>query len=197
MKKFALLLLTAFLACPLFASEAEIRNILVEIKNCTRNMQFDKILALTATDYMGKTSDGKALTYEQISQLPKLTALCNDPDSKLSDLLITAAILAGQKPNEQQIAEVKAHDDTPQGKELAAIMKKQYKGLLEKQKEMFKQAADSFKIISIKVNGNTAVAVYNDFNQVRKRNQQTNDTFAKRNGKWLLVREVTEYLKGN
>lgn len=197
MKKFAILLLTAFLACPLFASEAEIRNILVEIKNCTRNMQFDKILALTATDYMGKTSDGKALTYERISQLPKLTALCNDPDSKLSDLLITAAILAGQKPNEQQIAEVKAHDDTPQGKELAAIMKKQYKDLLENQKEMFKQAADSFKIISIKVNGDTATAVYNDFNPVRKRNQQTTATFAKRNGKWLLVREVTEYLKGN
>jgi len=197
MKKFAILLLTAFLACPLFASEAEIRNILVEIKNCTRNMQFDKILALTATDYMGKTSDGKALTYERISQLPKLTALCNDPDSKLSDLLITAAILAGQKPNEQQIAEVKAHDDTPQGKELAAIMKKQYKDLLENQKEMFKQAADSFKIISIKVNGDTATAVYNDFNPVKKRNQQTTATFAKRNGKWLLVREVTEYLKGN
>ena len=197
MKKFAILLLTAFLACPLFASEAEIRNILVEIKNCTRNMQFDKILALTATDYMGKTSDGKALTYERISQLPKLTALCNDPDSKLSDLLITAAILAGQKPNEQQIAEVKAHDDTPQGKELAAIIKKQYKDLLENQKEMFKQAADSFKIISIKVNGDTATAVYNDFNPVRKRNQQTTATFAKRNGKWLLVREVTEYLKGN
>lgn len=197
MKKFAILLLTAFLACPLFASEAEIRNILVEIKNCTRNMQFDKILALTATDYMGKTSDGKALTYERISQLPKLTALCNDPDSKLSDLLITAAILAGQKPNEQQIAEIKAHDDTPQGKELAAIMKKQYKDLLENQKEMFKQAADSFKIISIKVNGDTATAVYNDFNPVKKRNQQTTATFAKRNGKWLLVREVTEYLKGN
>ena len=197
MKKFAILLLTAFLACPLFASEAEIRNILVEIKNCTRNMQFDKILALTATDYMGKTSDGKALTYERISQLPKLTALCNDPDSKLSDLLITAAILAGQKPNEQQIAEVKAHDDTPQGKELAAVMKKQYKDLLENQKEMFKQAADSFKIISIKVNGDTATAVYNDFNPVKKRNQQTTATFAKRNGKWLLVREVTEYLKGN
>ena len=197
MKKFAILLLTAFLACPLFASEAEIRNILVEIKNCTRNMQFDKILALTATDYMGKTSDGKALTYERISQLPKLTALCHDPDSKLSDLLITAAILAGQKPNEQQIAEIKAHDDTPQGKELAAIMKKQYKDLLENQKEMFKQAADSFKIISIKVNGDTATAVYNDFNPVKKRNQQTTATFAKRNGKWLLVREVTEYLKGN
>ena len=197
MKKFAILLLTAFLACPLFASEAEIRNILVEIKNCTRNMQFDKILALTATDYMGKTSDGKALTYERISQLPKLTALCNDPDSKLSDLLITAAILAGQKPNEQQIAEIKAHDDTPQGKELAAIMKKQYKDLLENQKEMFKQAADSFKIISIKVNGDTATAVYNDFNPVKKRNQQTTATFAKRNGKWLLVREVTENLKGN
>lgn len=197
MKKFAILLLTAFLACPLFANEAEIRNILIEIKNCTRNMQFDKILALTATDYMGKTSDGKALTYERISQLPKLTALCNDPDSKLSDLLITAAILAGQKPNEQQIAEVKAHDDTPQGKELAAIMKKQYKDLLENQKEMFKQAADSFKIISIKVNGDTATAVYNDFNPVKKRNQQTTATFAKRNGKWLLVREETEYLKGN
>lgn len=197
MKKFAILLLTAFLACPLFASEAEIRNILVEIKNCTRNMQFDKMLALTATDYMGKTSDGKALTYEQISQLPKLTALCNDPDSKLSDVLITAAILAGQKPNEQQIAEVKAHDDTPQGKELAAIMKKQYKDLLENQKEMFKQAADSFKIISIKVNGDTATAVYNEFNPVKKRNLQTTGTFAKRNGKWLLVREVTEYLKGN
>ncbi|MBQ9804190.1 MAG: hypothetical protein IJW35_05025 [Lentisphaeria bacterium] len=170
MKKFAILLLNAFLACPLFASEAEIRNILVEIKNCTRNMQFDKILALTATDYMGKTSDGKALTYERISQLPKLTALCNDPDSKLSDLLITAAILVGQKPNEQQIAELKAHDDTPQSKELAAIMKKRYKDLLENQKEMFKQAADSFKIISIKVNGDTATAVYNDFNPVRKRN---------------------------
>lgn len=197
MKKFAILLLTAFLACPLFASEAEIRNILVEIKNCTRNMQFDKILALTATDYMGKTSDGKALTYERISQLPKLTALCNDPDSKLSDLLITASILVGQKPNEQQIAELKAHDDTPQGKELAAIMKKRYKDLLENQKEMFKQAADSFKIISIKVNGDTATAVYNDFNPVRKRNQQNTATFAKRNGKWLLVREATEYLKGN
>ena len=83
------------------------------------------------------------------------------------------------------------------GKELAAIMKKQYKDLLENQKEMFKQAADSFKIISIKVNGDTATAVYNDFNPVKKRNQQTTATFAKRNGKWLLVREVTEYLKGN
>ena len=65
------------------------------------------------------------------------------------------------------------------------------------QKEIFKQAADSFKIISIKVNGNTAVAVYNDFNPVKKRDQQTTATFAKRNGKWLLVREITKILKGN
>ena len=197
MKKFAILLLTALLACPLFANEAEIRNILNEFRNCTRNMQFDKYLSYTATDYTGVTSEGKTITYEQISQLPKLIALCNDPGSKLSDVVITAAIFAGEKPDEQEIAKIKNLDDTQEGKEQAAALKKLFKDMLEGQKEIFKQAADSFKIISIKVNGNTAVAVYNDFNPVKKRDQQTTATFAKRNGKWLLVREITKILKGN
>ena len=193
MKKFTVLLLSVLLACPLFANEAAVRELLQRYNDYTKTMQFEKLLEFTATDYTGITAKGERLTYKKVVALCKLFALCNDPESKFSEYIASAAAMSGTDIPADTLAQYQAFDGTPKGKEAAQKMRTELKAKMAEMKESFKQVADSFKIVSVKVDGNDAVAVYTEYDPVDKRNKKTQATFAKRNGKWLLVKEVTTY----
>lgn len=194
MKKFVLFILAVLISGSLFANEAAIRKIMNEINSCIGNMQFEKIIPYTAADYTGITAKGQTISYAQISQIPVLFALCGNPDSKLSEVAAAAAVIAGKTMPEQQLELLRSIDDTPEGKTLAENIKTTFKNEMNARKTTFRQIADSFNIVSVNVDGDKAIAVYTNFDPESKRNKETTVNFVKRNGKWLMVREVTKYI---
>ena len=229
MKKFAILFLTALLACPLFANEAAVRKVLNDINEASRDLQVKKMLTHYDKNFIEISADGEIFDYTKaetmvkameklddpaaklsdfmtlIASIPgakvtpeqiKAIKVIENPNAKLSELLVAAHQLNGASPDPEMLAQYKAFDDTPQGKELVRGFRTKFGDIKSLAKAEMKKAAeaeaDSFKIVSVKVNGNKAVVVYTGIKN--KRNLQSTINLVKKAGKWLIVKSVAKYI---
>ena len=128
----------------------------------------------------------------------KALKMIENPDAKFSDLIVASAMLSGNNIAPEELEQYKALDDTPKGKELAKQIQAKFgnlkAGMKAEMKAKGKTEAASFKIVSVKVDGNNAVAVYTNVDAETKRNKQSTVTLIKKDGKWLIVKSVSKYI---
>ena len=234
MKKLLVLCLTVFLACPLFANEAAVRNVLLEVNEASGNLQFRKIQTHCDRNYTEIHADGQKIDYAQAEIIIKAMDMLDDPNAKLSDffeilapfvkeitpevinslkvienpnakfseIMVAACQMSGRKIAPEDLEQCKALDDTPKGKEFAKQVQANFGDSIAEMKAKMKAEmkakakaeAASFKIVSVKVDGNNAVAVYTSVDAETKRNKQSTVTLVKKDGKWLIVKNVSKYI---
>ena len=230
MKKLLFLCLTVLLACPLFANEAAVRNVLLEVNEASGNLQLRKMLTHYDRNFTEISADGQKIDYAQAEIMIKAMDMLDDPnaklseifeilapfvkeitpqgikalkmienpDAKFSDLIVASAMLSGNNIAPEELEQYKALDDTPKGKELAKQIQAKFgdlkAGMKAEMKAKGKTEAASFKIVSVKVDGNNAVAVYTNVDAETKRNKQSTVTLIKKDGKWLIVKNVSKYI---
>lgn len=230
MKKLLVLCLTVLLACPLFANEAAVRNVLLEVNEASGNLQLRKMLTHYDKNFTEISADGQKIDYAQaeimikamdmlddpnaklseifeilapfVKEIPpqgiKALKMIENPDAKFSDLIVASAMLSGNNIAPEELEQYKALDDTPKGKELAKQIQAKFgnlkAGMKAEMKAKGKTEAASFKIVSVKVDGNNAVAVYTNVDAETKRNKQSTVTLIKKDGKWLIVKSVSKYI---
>ena len=230
MKKLLFLCLTVLLACPLFANEAAVRNVLLEVNEASGNLQLRKMLTHYDRNFTEISADGQKIDYAQaeimikavdmlddpnaklseifeilapfVKEIPpqgiKALKMIENPDAKFSDLIVASAMLSGNNIAPEELEQYKALDDTPKGKELAKQIQAKFgdlkAGMKAEMKAKGKTEAASFKIVSVKVDGNNAVAVYTNVDAETKRNKQSTVTLIKKDGKWLIVKSVSKHI---
>jgi len=234
MKKLLVLCLTVLLACPLFANEAAVRNVLLEVNEASGNLQLRKMLTHYDRNFTEISADGQKIDYAQAEIMIKAMDMLDDPNAKLSDffeilapfvkeitpqgikafkvienpnaklseIMVAASQMSGNNIAPEELEQYKALDDTPKGKELAKQIQAKFgdlkAGVKAKMKAEMKAKAKaeaaSFKIVSVKVDGNNAVAVCTNVDAETKRNQQSTVTLIKKDGKWLIVKNVSKYI---
>ena len=230
MKKLLFLCLTVLLACPLFANEAAVRNVLLEVNEASGNLQLRKMLTHYDRNFTEISADRQKIDYAQAEIMIKAMDMLDDPnaklseifeilapfvkeitpqgikalkmienpDAKFSDLIVASAMLSGNNIAPEELEQYKALDDTPKGKELAKQIQAKFgdlkAGMKAEMKAKGKTEAASFKIVSVKVDGNNAVAVYTNVDAETKRNKQSTVTLIKKDGKWLIVKNVSKYI---
>ena len=131
-------------------------------------------------------------------QMIKALKMIENPDAKFSDLMAASAMVSGNVIAPEELAKYQAMDDTPQGKEFVKKIRAQFGNMRAVMKaEMLAKAkveTASFKIVSVKVDGNNAVAVYTNVDAETKRNKQSTVNLVKKDGKWLIIKVVTKYI---
>lgn len=230
MKKLLVLCLTVLLACPLFANEAAVRNVLLEVNEASGNLQFRKMLTHYDRNFTEISANGEKTDYAQAEIMIKAMDMLDDPNAKLSEIfeilvpifkeitpegikafkvienpnaklseiMVAASQMGGEKIAPEDLEQYKALDDTPKGKELAKQFQAEIGDLKARMKADAKADAKaeaaSFKIVSVKVDGNNAVAVCTNVDAETKRNKQRTVTLIKKDGKWLIVKNVSKYI---
>ena len=131
-------------------------------------------------------------------QMIKALKMIENPDAKFSELMAASAMVSGNVIAPEELAKYQAMDDTPQGKEFVKKIRAQFGNMRAGMKaEMLAKAkveTASFKIVSVKVDGNNAVAVYTNVDAETKRNKQSTVNLVKKDGKWLIVKNVSKYI---
>ena len=230
MKKLLVLCLTVLLACPLFANEAAVRNVLLEVNEASGNLQLRKMLTHYDRNFTEISADGEKTDLAQAEIMIKAMDMFDDPNAKLSDILqviapfvkeitpegikafkmienpnaklseimVAVSQMSGKKIAPEDLEKYKALDDTPKGKELVKQLRANFgdlkAGMKAGMKAEAKAEAASFKIVSVKVDGDNAVAVCTNWDAETKRNKQRTVNLVKKDGKWLIVKNVSKYI---
>ena len=118
------------------------------------------------------------------------------PFSKFMQISFT---LTGDKPDDATLTEFKKLDNTPEGNaqvtrmQQAVLKDTNLTEIIGDMKKSLKKYVDSFVIRSISVSGNQAVVIYRTTDDSVC--SETTSTLVKRNGQWLILKEVNKEVK--
>lgn len=198
MNKFftVLLLCSAFIAVS--ASEKEVIRVNDEFHRKMLTLDLNGALALTHPEFTGKTTAGMELNYAIIQRTVMLYQMMDKldrPDVTLTEFIEFGVLSQGQVMTPQMRQQVKAMENTEEGKQKLALMKQFLRETRSKQVQMKAAAATAWaqhKVISCKVSGNNAVLVFEMPAADSADIEKTTAEWVKVDGKWLLKKSVTE-----
>lgn len=197
MKKFLSIMLVLFTGIALFASKAEVIKRHRQYIAYAADMNIKAMIPFLHPEFVESSSDGTDIDYKTAVKLVTVTAamekIAAGKDVSLTDLMEIAAIMEGQEFTAEMRQQVKAMEQTEQGKALVAQIKpmlsvaaKEYNNGKTKLKEAFK----TYKFINCNANGNTATLVYKMKDADNGKMEETTETWVKSAGKWLIKKSV-------
>lgn len=194
MKKLIVLLMAAMFGFTLAASEAAVKQTIIDLNDSMAALDVKKGLSMTRPEYTEKTSSGRVITYQDAltyaAQIETIKYLCSDK-STLMDFAVAAAAAKNIKLTEEQKAQIKAAENTPEGKKALQEMRAKVSTLVSTRIAAIKAARNSLKFISVKISNNTAVATYELNNVETNLPEITTATLVKVNGKWYFSKSET------
>lgn len=167
MKKFLALVVSFFMIFSLSASEeAAVKKVLDDFFSCIAEFNGTGVIKLLHPEFVDEDDEGKADFEEmkeycgQLDMMGRVFKKATAPDATLLDVVMGIFSLQEEKLTDDEIAAVKALENTPEGKKLKA----EYVSALQEMKKMSIEEtmaeAKTVKIDSIKIDGNSARMVF-------------------------------------
>ena len=191
MKKFFIVLLVAvFGAVPLFAGDvADVKAVIVKNLELDANGDFVGSWAFYAPDYQETGSDGVTTNYEQLQWM----TLALDGKHPVEFVRLLYMVRNnGAMPPREELPRIDRLAHTP---DCLEIYSKVLPTLVAEQKADASLALKTLEFVSVRVDGNKAVAIVEyDSKDEKTGVKRTIETFSLRkvNGKWMFYRSVVK-----
>ncbi len=187
MKKLWFLLLLSGLVFAASAGDdrAEVTAAVRDFRAAQLSFDFNKLIALCATDYVQINQDGSQRTYADLQRIAQAFARIEQSDD-LEEILVNYWSITGKTLNEEQLQLIRQAKNTEFGRNLAA----EYKGQIAALKAAYAQIAgqkDQWEPL-VEVNGNEAEAVLAVKTSSGALAYRTYYKLRKVDGKWLIHR---------
>ena len=195
MKKFfAALLVALFGTVPLLADDADdiadVKLTIVKELELDADGDFKGALAFYSPDYLETSSDGVTMNYEQIRWM--ILALDGKHPAEFWRFLYSLKN-SGAMPTPEALERMDKLAHTPK---YVKLYKESLPELVAGQKADAKQQLDTLEFVSVKIDGNKAVAVveYDEKDEKSDACKRKTETISlrKANGKWMIYRSVSK-----
>ena len=199
MNKFFALLAVSLVSFVLCATEADVTNTFKEYMGNITEMKVKKALTYLDDSFTETSSDGKVLS---LADMKKMLPMFDMVEKVLNgtiaveDIFALQMMIAGQTVDMNDIrARIKQLESTEEGKKMLAQIKSQMtimtKESIEETKNNVAKAWKTFKVISCKVNGDSAEIVFEMQHPASGMMEITTTDMIKVNGKWLIKKSVS------
>lgn len=198
MNKFFALLAVSLVSFVLCATEADVTNTFKEYMGNMAELKVKKALTYLDDSFTETSSDGKVLSLTDMKKMVPLFDIAEKiPNGTIAveDILALQMMMLGQTVDMNDIrARIKQLESTEEGKKMLAQIKSQITMMEESIKETKNNVAKAwktFKVISCKVNGDSAEIVFEMQHPASGMMEITTTDMIKVNGKWLIKKSVS------
>lgn len=196
MKKLLIFALAALAALTLRAGEEEaVKKVFTTINELGCELKFSSALRHYTEDFEAVSASGKKITKAEAVKLAAFMDQIAKGDASITEIWTAIASMQGRTPDAAELAQIREMEKTPEGRQRLQMVRDQMKAMCESFKQKAREQAATFRFISVRTEGNRAVAVYQEKDFETGKTIEHTCQLLKQDGKWLIRRDNGKFVE--
>ena len=192
MKKLLTFALAALAALTLRAGEEDaVKNVFTTVNTLACELKMSEVLRYYAEDFVEVGASGKKITKAEAVKLAAIVDVIGKEDASVAEIWAAIAGMQGRTPSAEELAKAGELEKKPESRRQFQAMRAQMKTVMQ---HKLREQAASFRFISVRVDGDRAVAVYREKDVESPKWIEHRCELVKRNGQWLIRRDNGRYV---